>query len=430
MSAPRTLPSSLLDFERHRLANGLTLLMAPDRTLPIVALNLWYRVGSGDEGAGESGLAHLFEHMMFQGSLHLPKGAHMRLVEEAGGSLNATTWFDRTNYFETLPSHELALALWLESDRMGWLLPALGPETFENQRDVVRNERRQRVEHRPYGDAEERILSRIFPPGHPYHHPVIGWMEDLDAVTLDMARAFAERSYTPARAILTLAGDLEPESTLREVERYFADIPASPPVPPQRSIPPLPPLAGSAERVLGAVPLPRSYLAFRVPPLTDPDFPVVSAMSALLGDGRSSRLFQRLVRGARLAKDGGSHLYPLVRGVSLWTSWLTGFPTTEPELLEGALLREVEGLASVSASELDRVVRRAEVNLLRQLEPIASRANLLSTYEAHFGNAARLGEELERIREVTPRRIRAMAERILLPENRVLLTYSRGAGDA
>jgi hypothetical protein len=195
-----------IPIERHTLDNGLTLVLAPDTAVPVVAVNLWYGVGSRHERPGRTGFAHLFEHMMFQGSKHVPKNAHFEFVERAGGSLNATTWFDRTNYFETLPSHQLELALWLESDRMGFFVDALTPETLRNQQEVVLNERRERYENQPYGDWDERLLRLLWPSEHPYHHTVIGEIADISAATLADVEDFFRTYYVPNNAVLTIAG--------------------------------------------------------------------------------------------------------------------------------------------------------------------------------------------------------------------------------
>ena len=193
-----------IPIERFTLDNGLRVNLSHDATTPVVAINLWYGVGSRNERKGKTGFAHLFEHMMFQGSEHVPKNRHFELIERAGGSLNATTWFDRTNYFETVPSHHLELALWLESDRMGWMLPAMTQEKLDNQRDVVMNEKRQRYDNQPYGDWDEWIQAMVFPASHPYHHTVIGSMEDIEAATLEDVAEFFQTYYVPNNAVLTV----------------------------------------------------------------------------------------------------------------------------------------------------------------------------------------------------------------------------------
>ena len=197
-------------YERFQLDNGLRVVLSRDPAVAVVAVNIWYNVGSRDEPPGRTGFAHLFEHMMFEGSAHVPETAHFALIEKAGGSLNGSTWLDRTNYYETLPAHYLELALWLESDRMGWLLPAMTQEKLDNQRDVVKNERRWRVDNQPYGDWDERLQAMLYPPDHPYHHSVIGSMEDLDAASLADVEQFFRTYYSPGNAVLTVCGAFDP----------------------------------------------------------------------------------------------------------------------------------------------------------------------------------------------------------------------------
>lgn len=210
----------------HRLANGLRVVLSEDHLTPVAAVCLWYDVGSRHEVKGRTGLAHLFEHLMFQGSAQVKGNGHFELVQGAGGSLNGTTSFERTNYFETMPAHQLELALWLEADRMGSLLAALDDESMENQRDVVKNERRQRYDNVPYGTAFEKLTALAYPEGHPYHHTPIGSMADLDAATLEDARAFFRTYYAPNNAVLSVVGDIDPEQTLAWIEKYFGSIAA------------------------------------------------------------------------------------------------------------------------------------------------------------------------------------------------------------
>jgi len=414
-----------IDFERHTLANGLTVILAPDRSVPVVAVNLWYGVGSRNEREGRSGFAHLFEHMMFQGSAHVAKNRHFELVERAGGSLNASTWFDRTNYYETLPSHELDLALWLESDRMGWLLEAMDQEKLDNQKGVVLNERRQRYENQPYGDWDERVQALIYPAGHPYHHTVIGSVEDIEGATLEDVETFFRTYYTPNNAVLTLAGDLEPTDALERVERFFGPIPRGDDPPPIPGDPELEPHIGATvrERVEADVPLPRAYLAARIPPFTEEDFYPADVASSILADGRASRLFRRLVRERKVAKDVVAFALPLTTGRTFLLCWATGYEDGDPEELESSLAAEVEALADVVDEEVERAVALSETRLVRQVEQLSSRADLLSMHQMLFGDAGRLSEEMDHLRRVTPDRVRDLAGELLGPENRAILTY-------
>src|SRR3989442_9350984 len=264
-------------FIDERLGIGLRVVMAPDPLAPVAAVNVWYNVGSRHERPGQAGLAHLVEHMMFQGSRNVGKAEHFRLISSAGGTLNGTTWVDRTNYYETVPSHHLELALWLEADRMGTLLDALGQETLDNQREVVKNEKRQSYDNRPYGSSSERLQAAVFPEGHPYHHSTIGSMADLDAASLEDVRAFFRTYYAPNNAVLSIVGDVDPDQARAWAEQYFG------PIPPNPDLPPTP--DGTVARRIGAevredvpdrVPMSRLYFGYRAPPLGTPEFDALS----------------------------------------------------------------------------------------------------------------------------------------------------------
>jgi zinc protease len=412
-------------FERHRLDNGLRIVLAPDRSVPVVATNLWYGVGSRNEPEGKTGFAHLFEHMMFQGSAHVPKNKHFELIERVGGSLNATTWFDRTNYFETVPSHELELTLWLESDRMGWMLPAMDQEKLDNQRDVVKNEKRQNYDNQPYGDWSERLQRLVYPERHPYRHTVIGSMEDIDAATLDDVESFFRTFYIPNNAVLTIAGDVDPDRALELVERYFGEIA------PGNAIPPLPgdstvePVIGETVRdhVVSDVPLPRVIMGFRIAPYSSDDFAVAEVARALLGLGRASRLYRHLVRERRVAKSVVSYAYPLMTGSAMLLVWGTGYPGRDPAELERAISEELEALAGADQTELDRAIALTETDLVRALERVAERADLLSMFELYFDDPGRLNRELERLRGVTLDHVRAFVEERLGENNRAVVVY-------
>src|SRR5919106_30033 len=251
-----------IPIETFRLDNGLFVTLSEDHTAPIVAVNLWYHVGSANERVGRTGFAHLFEHMLFQGSANVGANEHFELIQRAGGTLNGSTWLERTNYFETVPSHQLALALWLEADRMGRLLPAMTQEKLDTQRDVVKNERRWSVDNQPYGTWWEKLPALAFPPEHPFHHSLIGSFEDLTAASLDDVREFFATWYTPDNAVLTLSGDFEPRQARELVERYFGWIPQG------NARPSLPDMSLPAkfgrrlrEVVYDTVALPRIYVA-------------------------------------------------------------------------------------------------------------------------------------------------------------------------
>jgi predicted Zn-dependent peptidase len=391
----------------------------------VVSTNLWYGVGSRNEPAGKTGFAHLFEHMMFQGSANVPKNKHFELIERVGGTLNATTWFDRTNYFETVPSNDLELALWLESDRMGWMVPAMDQEKLDNQRDVVKNEKRERYDNQPYGDWDERLQALVYPADHPYHHTVIGSMEDLDAATLDDISSFFETYYVPNNAVLTLAGDFDSAKALEQIDRYFGEIPRGSPIPPLPGTPAVSPVIGGTVRdlVVSDVPLPRVIMAFRIPAYTSPDFAVAEVSRAVLGVGRASRFYKRLVRERRVATSVVTYAFPLLTGASMLLVWATGFPESDPDALESALAEELDALVEVAQGEIDRAIALTETDLVRTLERVSERADLLSMFEMYFDDPGRLNDELDRLREVTLDQIRGFVETRLGTDNRAVVTY-------
>jgi zinc protease len=415
-----------IPIERHALDNGLRIILSRDPRAPMVAVNLWYDVGSKHEKPGKTGFAHLFEHMMFQGSANVEKGQHFSLVQAAGGTLNASTWLDRTNYYETLPGHELEMALWLEGDRMASLLPAMTQEKLDNQRDVVKNERRWSVDNQPYGDWDERIQALVYPEGHPYHHPTIGSMEDLTAASLDDVRDFFATWYAPNNAVLTIAGDFETDAALAMIERHFGPIPGNPALPPSPSM--------SVEARIGTdvrvtvpdqVPLPRIYLAHRVPPFGTDAFDALDVAADVLGSGRASRLYASLVREQRLAQDVSVFVFPIVGGASMFTLWVTARPGVAPETLEAATLAEVDGLGTdgPAAADLERVRNLHASHAASALERIAERADRLSMYTCLFDEPDRVNAEVARYAAVDADRVGAVLRDSVHAGNRVTLTY-------
>jgi predicted Zn-dependent peptidase len=412
--------------ERHRLPNGLRVLLSRDERAPIVAVNLWYDVGSRHEKAGKTGFAHLFEHMMFQGSANVAKGEHFSLVQAAGGTLNASTWLDRTNYFETLPSHELELGLWLESDRLASLLPAMTQEKLDNQREVVKNERRFSVDNQPYGTWDEKLQELLFPEGHPYHHSTIGSMADLDAASLADVSEFFAAHYAPNNAVLTVAGDFDPNAALAMIERRFGPIDANPSIPTAPSTA-IEPIIGAEVReiVPDRVPLPRIYAAYRMPTFGTDGFDALEVTVDLLGTGRASRLYRTLVREQQVAQDVSVFAFPVIGGAAMFTTWVTARPGIGHEALEAALFAEIDRLAEAGPSEeeLERVRNLHAASVESSLERIAERADRLSMYACLFDQPERINTELSRYAAVDARRVRDAMAASLRPDNRVLLTY-------
>ena len=415
-----------IPIERRSLDNGLRVVLSRDPRAPLVAVNLWYDVGSKHEKPGKTGFAHLFEHMMFQGSANVDKGQHFSLVQAAGGTLNASTWLDRTNYFETLPGHELELALWLEADRMASLLPAMTQEKLDNQRDVVKNERRWSVDNQPYGSWDERIQALVYPESHPYHHSTIGSMEDLSAASLEDVSEFFSTYYAPNNAVLTVAGDFETDVAMAMIERHFGPIPANDdlPPPPDMSVEAL---IGSEvrETVPDQVPLPRIYLAHRTPPFGTDAFDALDVAADILGSGRASRLYASLVREQRLAQDASVFAFPIVGGASMFALWVTARPGVATETLEAATLAELDRLATdgPTDADLERVRNLHAAHVARGLERISERADRLSMYACLFDEPERINSEIDRWEAVDARRVAETLGESLRPDNRVTLTF-------
>ncbi len=306
---PDPLPAPLgYPLAQHTLGNGLRVISSPDHQTPSVAVNIWYDVGSRHEEPGRTGFAHLFEHVMFQGSAHVGSGQHIALMQAAGASVNATTWFDRTNYFETLPTGGLDLALWLEADRMGSLLDALTQDNLDNQREVVKEEKRQRYDNVPYGDVMQRLIGLTFPADHPYGHTTIGSMDDLDAATLNDVQTFFATHYLPNNAVLSIVGDCDTETAFAKAEQYFGALPAGPtPADPDQTA--LPPVTGGPRAETAAdVPADAVYLTWRLPAVGTGAFDALDLAFTVLGHGQTSRLYRALVRQHRAGRDGlGQH---------------------------------------------------------------------------------------------------------------------------
>jgi predicted Zn-dependent peptidase len=420
MSVPR------VSFSDERLANGLRVIVAEDHLAPVVAVNLWYDVGSKHEEAGKTGFAHLFEHVMFQGSANVAKSEHFALLQAAGGTGNATTWLDRTNYFETLPSHQLELALWLEADRMGTLPSALDQENLDNQREVVKNEKRWSYDNRPYGSWVHKLQAHLFPPEHPYHHPTIGSMEDLDAASLADVTAFFEAYYAPNNAVLSIVGDCDEGQARAWVERYFGAIPANPAIPPL-PVPALPTSLGGERRevVPDRVPLPRVYVGFRAPVFGDPALDALDVASQILAGGKGSRFYKRLVREERIAQDVSLFALGFVGGASICAGWATARPDVPIERVEAALLEELDRVATepVSDDELARALALVETDELSALQRVEERADRLSMYATLFDDPDLVNRMLGRYLAVTPEAIRSVAATTFAPSERLVLTY-------
>ena len=421
-----------LDFplSRHYLDNGLKVILHQDRSVPLVAVNLWYHVGSKNESPGKTGFAHLFEHLLFQGSANVGTNDHFRLVQQAGGVANGSTWYDRTNYYETLPSHQLELGLWLESDRMGYFLPAITSEKLENQRQVVMNERRQRVDNQPYGRAVETLYETLFPKGHPYSWPVIGYMEDIESATLDMVEEFFATYYTPSNAVLTLAGDFDEAEALELVKKYFADIP-----PGQKIEPPhIPPASVDGERrreITDHVKVPRIYSAYLAPVYGEADWYAAQLLSRVLTGGKSSLLYDDLVVERRLAQDIGAYILP-TEGAAAFSIVATAKPEVDTGEIEAVLLEHLERVAeeSVPSDALERARNGLLAAQYHELQGVAERADLLSQFTTYFDAPEAAAKEIERYLDLDQSQVQDFARRYLNRSQRTVVTVRPESGDS
>ena len=412
--------------ETLRLDNGLFVTLSEDHTAPIVAVNLWYHVGSANEKTGRTGFAHLFEHMLFQGSAHVGSNEHFELIQRAGGTLNGSTWLERTNYFETVPSNELALALWLEADRMGELLPAMTQEKLDTQRDVVKNERRWAVDNQPYGTMLEKLQELVFPPTHPFQHSLIGSMEDLSAASLDDVAQFFATYYTPDNAVLSVAGDFDSAIARSLISDYFGPIPrgkGKPPLPPMS----LSPVFGTRLRevVHDNVSLTRLFLAFRSPVFGSDDYYAASVAAALLGMRKGSRLHRALVRDRQVAADAGAFTFDLAKGSDLLVIDVTARPEISVAQLEEEVEREVDLIhrEGVSTEEVERAVALIETDLIASLQSAGERADRLSMFATYFGQPELINEQVDRYRSVSTERVNELVVARFGENNRASLIY-------
>jgi zinc protease len=415
--------------ETFHLDNGLLVTLSEDHTAPIVAVNLWYHVGSANEKPGRTGFAHLFEHMLFQGSAHVGSNEHFELIQRAGGTLNGSTWLERTNYFETVPSNELALVLWLEADRMGDLLPAMTQEKLDTQRDVVKNERRWSVDNQPYGTMLEKMQELVFPPSHPFQHSLIGSMDDLSAASLDDIAEFFATYYTPDNTVLSIAGDFDSAQARRLVAEYFGPIPrgrGKPPLAPMT----LPPVFGGRRRevVSDAVSLPRLFMAFRSPVFGSDEYYAASVASAVLGLKRGSRLHRSLVRERQIAADASAFTFDLTKGTDLLVVDVTARPEISAARLEDEVDREIDRFYEdgVSEAEVQRAIALIETDLIAALQSAGERADRLSMFATYFEEPGLINAQADLYRAVTAERVNEIVRARFGENNRANLMYVPG----
>ncbi len=412
--------------ETFELSNGLFVTLSEDHTAPLVAVNVWYHVGSANERPGRTGFAHLFEHMLFQGSAHVGANEHFELVQRAGGTLNGSTWLERTNYFETMPSNQLALALWLEADRMGYLLPAMTQEKLDTQRAVVKNERRWSIDNQPYGTWWEQLPALVFPPSHPFHHSLMGSMEDLSAATLEDISSFFATYYTPDNAVLTIAGDFDPTEARRVVERFFGPIPRGGARPSVAHLTVPSTFGQLRERVVeDDVAAARLFLAFRAPCFATDDWYAASVCAAILGLGKGSRLYRALVREQEMASEAHAFTFDLSVGADLLVVDVLGRPAVSQDALRNAVTAVIDSTVrdGVSPAEVRRAVALIETSHVTAMQSAGERADKLSMFATYFRDPSLVNVQLEHYRAVTADGVNAFVRARLGEDNRALLLY-------
>jgi len=412
-----------LPHAKRTLANGLDVVVHEDRRVPIVAVNIWYHVGSKNERAGRTGFAHLFEHLMFEGSEH-HNGSFFQPLQQAGALLNGSTNTDRTNYWEVVPTSALELALWMESDRMGYLLPALTRERFETQRDVVLNERRQNYENRPYGMALMALSEALFPPDHPYHWLTIGAVEDLRAMEFEDVRSFFRTYYHPANASLALAGDIDTEQAFALADRYFGEIP---PGDRPRQVEADASLPREVRIVLeDRVELPRVYMAWHSPAMFGPGDAEADLLADLLANGKTSRLYRTLVYDRRLAVDVSAYQHSREIGsfFLLASTAAPGQSLTEITALIDERIQQVAEDGPLE-EEMERGLAQAEAHFMYRLQTVGGfggKSDQLNAYNVFRGDPDFFAGDLERYRAATRGSVRDAARTYLAFDRRVLLS--------
>jgi len=414
-------------YELFTLPNGLTVILHEDHTVPMVTVNVWYHVGSAREKFGRTGFAHLFEHILFEGSKHVKEGDFDNLLEAAGGNNNGSTTTDRTNYYESLPANALDLALFLESDRMGFLLDVVTPALVDGQRDVVKNERRQRVENAPYGMAQVRLTELMYPKTHPYYWPVIGYMEDLTAATHDDVKEFFTKYYAPGNASVVIAGDINRAEVRKKVEHWFSDVKPGSRLAPIEA-PPVELTSVVKETLTDNVQLPQLTMAWHSPAQFRPGDAELDVLANVLTGGKNSRLYKRLVYDLQLVQDVAAFQSTAALG-SQFMIIATARPSTDPPdqalaRIKAIIDEEVERLKATppDAREVQRALNGIESNFLNSMQRSGTKADLMNAYYFATGNPDYFAEDLARYMALQPNDIQAAARKWLPADRRLELS--------
>jgi zinc protease len=418
-------PKIELRYTQFTLPNGLRVILHEDHKVPVVTVNMWYHVGSARERPGRTGFAHLFEHLMFMGSGHVKPGQFDEWLESAGGTNNGSTENDRTNYYINVPSNALGLALFLESDRMGYLLDTMTPQTVDAQRDVVKNERRQSYENRPYGMADVTLTEMLYPEGHPYHWPVIGYMPDLTAASYDDVVAFFKKYYSPANASLVVAGDINPAETRALVEKWFSDVkPGASPEP--MTIPGVALSGVQKKTITDNVQIPRLYLAWLTARHLEPADAALDVVADVLAGGKNSRLYKRLVYDMQIAQSVSATQNSQALS-SFFLIEATPRPGHSVDEIQKVIDEEVAKLQREppSAHELERSFNQIEASFYNRMERVGGfggKADQINAYYTNTGDPDWFNEDLSRYRALSPSDINAAALQFLPRDRRVELT--------
>jgi zinc protease len=402
-----------LNYHRYSLPNGLEVILYQDKSLPTVSINIWYKVGSANEKPGKTGFAHLFEHMMFQGSQNIPKEGHFKYIQEAGGTLNGSTSIDRTNYYESVPANYLELILWLESDRMGYLLPALTQDKLDNQKDVVMNERRQRYENQPYGLSWEILFSNLYLNGHPYSWPTIGWMDDIAKFELDDVRNFFRTYYAPNNASIVLGGNFEIENAKKLIEKYFGEIPKSDSIPqvtaPTQNL-------SENKKIINEdnVQLPRIYLAWHSNKAFDKYDASLDILADILTGTKNSRLQKNLLFDNQIAQDVSSFQYSAkLSGSFIIIS--TAKPGINIDVIKEEILKEINNLIAngITDDELQRSKNSIKSSYIYSLQKLDTVIDHMNHYNFFLGEPDSFLFDIKRYEEVTKEDVIAAAKKFL-----------------
>ena len=422
-------PALSVPYLQFTLPNGLNVILHRDTSVPVVTVNLWYHVGSANERVGRTGFAHLFEHVMFEGSTHVPEGSFDTWLEAAGANNNGSTTTDRTNYYIDLPANALELALFLESDRMGFLLDDKAPGKVDGQRDVVKNEKRQSVDNQPYGQAMVELSSLLYPPGHPYSWPVIGSMEDLTAASFEDVARFFRTYYVPNNASLVVAGDIDLDQARKLVEKWFADVPRGKPVT-QLALPSAVLDGVKQKTITDRVQLPRLYLAWHTPGLLKPGDATMDMVANLLTSGKNSRLYRRLVYDLQMAQDVAAFQQSAALG-GTFAIRATARPGQTLERIQAVVDEELDRLRkeAPTAREMTRALNQTEASFYRNMERVGGfggKADQLNAYFKAAGTPDFFDQDLARYRGVTAAEVQAAIDRYLPRGQRVELSVVPG----